>query len=181
MRSPDARPDVRLPSAAARYVRRVEAVNRVVGRGAMYLIFVMIGVLIYSAVMRTGFNRPPLWTVEVAQFLLAAYYLLGGAYTLQIDAHVRMDLLYGRWTPRGRAFADTITALGLITYLVVLLMGGVSSTRYALEWGQTASSSWRPPLAPIKIVMTIGIALMLLQVTAIFLRDLARVRGRELA
>jgi TRAP-type C4-dicarboxylate transport system permease small subunit len=146
----------------------------------MYLIFVMVGVLLYSVVMRTGFNRPPLWTVEVAQFLLVAYYLLGGAWTLQLDSHVRMDLLYTRWSLRGRAFADTITAVCLITYLVVLLFGGVSSSLYALEYGQRAATAWRPPLAPIKIVMTFGIGLMLLQAIAFFFRDLARVRGREI-
>lgn len=158
----------------------IEAVNRVVGRFAMYLAFVMVGVLVYSAVLRTGFNRPPLWTVETAQFLLAAYYLLGGPWTLAQDSHVRMDLLYSRWTPRGRAFADTITAVCLIGYLVVLLVGGVSSTQYALEYGQRAATAWRPPLAPIKVVMTLGILLMTLQAVAIFLRDLARVRGREI-
>jgi TRAP-type mannitol/chloroaromatic compound transport system permease small subunit len=162
------------------YVRAVEAVNRVFGRLAMYLIFVMVGVLLYSAVMRTGFNRPPLWSVEMSQFLLSAYYILGGAYTMQLDAHVRMDLGYARWTPRGRAFADTLTAVCLITYLVVMLMGGLSSTQYALEYHQTASSAWRPPLAPIKIVMTFGIFLMILQAVAFFFRDLARVRGLEL-
>jgi TRAP-type mannitol/chloroaromatic compound transport system permease small subunit len=162
------------------YVRAVEAVNRVFGRMAMYLIFVMVGVLLYSAVMRTGFNRPPLWSVEMSQFLLSAYYILGGAYTMQLDAHVRMDLAYARWTPRGRAFADTLTAVCLITYLVVMLMGGLSSTQYALEYHQTASSAWRPPLAPIKIVMTFGIFLMILQAVAFFFRDLARVRGLEL-
>jgi TRAP-type mannitol/chloroaromatic compound transport system permease small subunit len=160
------------------YVRWVETVNRVFGRLAMYLIFVMVGVLLYSAFMRTGFNRPPLWSVEMSQFLLSAYYILGGAYTLQLDAHVRMDLLYSRWTLRGRAFADTLTAVCLITYLVVMLMGGISSTEYALEYGQRASSSWRPPLAPIKIVMTFGIFLMILQAVAFFFRDLARVRGK---
>ena len=164
-----------------RYVRWVEAVNRVVGRAAMYLIVAMVVVLLHSAVMRTGFNRPPLWTVEVAQFLLAAYYLLGGAYSMQLDAHVRMDLLYGRWSPRRRAFSDTITSVCIVTYLAVLLLGGVSSTSYALEYGQRAASSWRPPLAPIKIVMTLGILLMLLQAIAFFFRDLARVRGQEIA
>jgi len=161
-------------------VRWVEAVNRVVGRFAMYLIIAMIGVLLYSAVMRTGFNRPPLWTVEIGQFLLAAYYLLGGAYTLQIDAHVRMDLLYSRWSPKRRAFADTLTAVCLIGYLLVLLWGGLSSTAYALEYGQKASSAWRPPLAPIKIVMAFGIFLMLLQAVAFFLRDIALLRGRPI-
>jgi TRAP-type mannitol/chloroaromatic compound transport system permease small subunit len=162
-------------------VHAVEAVGRVVGRLAMYMIFVMAGVLIYSAVMRTGFNRPPLWTIEMSQFLLAAYFLLGGAYSLQLNAHVRMDVLYSRWTLRGQAFADTITSACLVTYLVVLLMGGISSTEYALEYGQRAASAWRPPMAPIKILMTAGIALMLLQTTAYFIRDLARLRGREIA
>ena len=169
-----------MPKVVIRYVRWVEAVNRVVGRIAMWMILVMIAVLLHSAIMRTGFNRPPIWTVEVAQFLLVAYFLLGGAYSMQLGAHVRMDLFYSRWSPRGQAFADTITAVALITYLVVLLLGGVSSTGYALEYGQRAASAWRPPLAPIKIVMTLGVALMVLQAVAIFLRDLGRVIGRPI-
>jgi TRAP-type mannitol/chloroaromatic compound transport system permease small subunit len=158
----------------------VEAVSRFFGRIAMYLVFAMIGVLLWSAFMRTGFNRPPLWSVEMSQFLLAAYYILGGAWTLQLDSHVRMDLLYSRWSPRRRAFADTITSVCLVTYLVVMLWGGISSTEYALEYGQRAATSWRPPMAPIKILMTFGIFLMLLQTIAYFFRDLARVRGRAI-
>ena len=119
---------VALPPLIVAYVRWVEAVGHFFGRVCMLLVFVMIGILLYSAFMRTGFNRPPLWTVEMAQFLLTAYYILGGAWTLQLGSHVRMDLLYERWQPRKRAFADTITSVCLITYLVVMLMGGISST-----------------------------------------------------
>ena len=169
-----------MTGTALAYIRTVEAVGRVIGRIAMLLIFVMVGVLLWSVVMRTGFNRPQIWTVEVAQFLLVSYYLLGGAYSMQLDAHVRMDLFYGRWSPHKAAFADTVTAVCLITYLVVLLLGGLSSTGYALEYGQKASTAWRPPLAPIKIIMTFGIFLMLLQAVAIFLRDFARWRGVEI-
>jgi TRAP-type mannitol/chloroaromatic compound transport system permease small subunit len=169
-----------LPRAVIAYVRGVEAVSRFFGRIAMYLVFAMIGVLLWSAFMRTGFNRPPLWSVEMSQFLLAAYYILGGAWTLQLDSHVRMDLLYSRWSPRRRAFADTITSVCLVTYLVVMLWGGISSTEYALEYGQRAATSWRPPMAPIKLIMTFGLVLMLLQTVAFFFRDLARVRGRAI-
>ncbi|HRO10463.1 TRAP transporter small permease subunit [Amaricoccus sp.] len=169
-----------MPRAILLYVRWVGRISAFFGHIAMYLVFAMIGVLLWSAFMRTGFNRPPLWSVEMSQFLLAAYYILGGGYTLQLDSHVRMDLLYSRWTPRKRAFADTITSLCLITYLVVMLWGGVSSTQYALEYGQRAATSWRPYMAPIKIIMTFGIFLMLLQTVAFFFRDLARVRGREI-
>jgi TRAP-type mannitol/chloroaromatic compound transport system permease small subunit len=170
-----------VPRAIRLYVRYVEAVNRVVGRFAMYMIFVMIGVLLYSAISRSVFNVPLVWVVEVAQMLLAAYYLLGGAYSVQLGSHVRMDLVYGHWAPRRQAFADTITAVCLIGYLVLLLVGGISSTEYALEYNQKNYSSWAPPLAPIKIVMCIGIGLMLLQAVAIFFKDLARARGREIA
>ena len=60
-------------------------------------------------------------------------------------------------------------------------MGGISSTQYALEYGQRPPPSWRPPLAPIKIIMSFGILLMLLQAVAFFFRDLASLRGRPIA
>lgn len=163
------------------FVTHVERVNRVVGRCVIYGIFVMIGLLIYSSISRTVFNVPLIWGVEMSQFLLAAYYLLGGGYSMQLGAHVRMDLLYSRWPERTRAFADSITAFFLVFYLVVLLIGGISSTQYALEYGQKNYSSWAPPLAPIKIVMCLGIVLMLLQAIAFFFKDLARARGKPLS
>ena len=45
-------------------------------------------------------TQPLNWSIEMAQFVLSAYYLLGGAYSMQLDSHVRMDLLYGRLSPR---------------------------------------------------------------------------------
>jgi TRAP-type mannitol/chloroaromatic compound transport system permease small subunit len=170
-----------MPKPIRTYVRCVEAVNRVIGRLVMYLIFAMMGVLLFSSGSRTFFNTSHIWVVETAQFMLAAYYLLGGAYSLQLDSHVRMDLLYSRWSPRTRALVDALTIGFLIFYLVFLLVGGISSTQYALQYGQKNYSSWAPPLAPIKIIMTIGIALMLLQAIATFFRDLAAARGEPLA
>ncbi|MDP1627736.1 TRAP transporter small permease subunit [Parvibaculum sp.] len=170
-----------MPKAARAYVRYVDAVNRVVGRIVMYLIFVMIGILLYASISRTMFNMPISWAMEMGQFLLAAYYLLGGGYSLQINSHVRMDLLYGRLSPRKMAFTDTITAFFLVFYLTVLLIGGISSTEYAITYQQVNYTSWGPLLWPIKLIMTVGIALMLLQAIAIFFKDLARVRGEEVA
>ena len=161
------------------YVRAVERMNRFIGRCAMYLIFVMLGVLLYSSLSKTMFE-PALWTLEMAQFLMVAYFLLGGAYSMQLDAHVRMDLLYSHWRPRTRAIVDVLTAGFLLFYLGMLLFGGISSTHYALEYDETSYSSWSPRMAPIKIVMCIGVALMLLQSIAIFFKDLAAARGETL-
>ena len=168
-----------MPKAIRSYVRYVEAVNRVVGRFAMYMIFAMMALLLYSSISKTFF-APPLWTLEMAQFSMAAYYLLGGAYSMQLDAHVRMDLVYGLWSSKGKGFADSITAFCLVFYLVFLLYGGFSSTGYALQYAEESYSSWAPLMAPIKIVMTFGVALMLLQAIATFFRDLARAKGLTL-
>ncbi len=165
-----------MPKAVKIYIRYVEAVNRVVGRFAMYMIFVMIGLLLYSAVTKSFFI-PPLWTLEMAQFAMAAYYLLGGGYSLQLDSHVRMDVFYGMMPSRKKAFADSLTAFCLVFYLVLLLYGGLSSTEYALFYGEKSYSSWAPYMAPAKIVMVFGIVLMIFQTIAMFFRDLATVRG----
>ncbi|PIA73427.1 C4-dicarboxylate ABC transporter permease [Ectopseudomonas toyotomiensis] len=161
------------------FVRVVDAFNRRVGRFAMYLIFAMLAVLLYSSISKTFFT-PSIWTLESAQFLMVAYFLLGGAYSMQLDAHVRMDLVYSAWSPRARAVVDAITVLMLIFYLVMLLIGGISSTEYAIEYKETSYSAWSPHMAPIKIVMCFGIALMLLQAVATFFKDLYAARGETL-
>jgi TRAP-type mannitol/chloroaromatic compound transport system permease small subunit len=170
-----------MPNVIKTYVRYVDAINRVVGVFTMYLALVMMGVLLFGSISRYVFNVPFLWIIEMSQFLMAAYYLLGGGYSMQLDAHVRMDVAYERWTTRTRAFADSITAFCLVFYLVYLVYGGISSSAYALKYGQTNYSAWAPPMAPIKIIMTVGIVLMLLQAIAIFFRDLAKVTGKEIA
>lgn len=170
-----------MPRAVQAYVRFIDALNRRVGRIIMYLIFVMMGVLLFSSLSRIAFGTSHIWIVEMSQFLLTGYYLLGGGYSMQLDSHVRMDLLYSRWSPRGKAAADVVTICMLIFYLAFLLVGGLSSTQYALEYGQKNYSAWAPPLTPIKIIMCIGITMMLLQAVATFFKDLATIRGETLA
>ncbi len=160
-------------------MRWVDTFNRALGKIVMLGVFVMMGILLYSAWTK-NFAIPPLWAIEMAQFTLAAYYLLGGAYSLQIDSHVRMDLAYSRWSPRTKAAVDAVTILFLIFYLGVLLDGGIASTAYAIQYGETFYSSWAPKMAPIKIIMCVGIVLMLLQAVAVFFRNLAEALGKPL-
>ena len=169
-----------MPKAVIIYVRYIDAVNKAVGKFSMYLIFVMMGVLLFESIFRTIFNQPHIWVVEIAQFTMAAYYLLGGGYSMILKGHVRMDLLYGRWSATRQAMTDVITIFFLIFYLVFLLYGGISSIEYAVTYGQVNYTPWAPPLAPIKIIMTIGILLMLLQTIATLFKDLAMVRGEKI-
>lgn len=161
------------------FVRWVDAINYRIGRATMYGFFLILAVLLYSSFSKTFFN-PSLWTLEMAQFLMTAYFILGGAYALQLDDHVRMDLLYGTWSDRTKAWVDTFTILCLIFYLFWMIVGGISSTKYALYYGERSYSSWRPYMWPIKIVMTFGLVMMLMQSLSILIKDIAKLRGEEL-
>ncbi|TYB90125.1 TRAP transporter small permease subunit [Oceaniovalibus sp. ACAM 378] len=167
-------------TAARRFITVVDAVNRRVGRITMYGIFVMIGILLWSSVSKVFF-LPALWTLESAQFAMVAYYILGGAYAIQLGSNVRMDLLYGAWSPRRRALVDAFTIFCLIFYLVVLLYGGIGSFIYSLQYGgERSPTAWRPYLWPIKGIMVTGLILMLLQALSEFTKDILRLRGEDI-
>ena len=164
---------------AVGYVRVVDSVNRRIGHLMMYGIFVMVGILIWSSISKTFF-MPSLWTLEAAQFAMVAYYILGGPYSIQLNANVRMDLFYGQWSPKTKACMDAITVCFLIFFLGVLLYGGYESLAYSWEYNQRSRTAWRPYLWPIKAVMCIGFVLMILQAFAELIKDIARIRGEEL-
>lgn len=170
-----------MPRLAVTFVRYVDAMNYRIGRVAMYLLFVMGAILLYSTLSRVIFGVPVNWVLEMSQFLLSAYYLVGGAYALQMDQHVRMDLFYGRLDARRRAITDAFTIFFVIFYLVVLFGGGLSSTNYAIQYSQKNYSAWSPVLWPIKVVMTAGVFLMLLQCISTFIKDVAIARGKPIA
>jgi TRAP-type mannitol/chloroaromatic compound transport system permease small subunit len=170
-----------MPKFIVNYVRVVDYLSTKAGRMAMYLIFVMIAVLLLNAITRNVINLPLSWCIEMAQFTITAYYIVGGPYSMQLDSHVRMDLLYSKFSPRNQARLDSFTAIFLVIYLACLLVGSISSTAYAIEYDQHKFSQWNPSMIPIKVIMVIGIFLMLLQSISTFFKDLAKSKGIELA
>ncbi len=167
------------------YVAIVDRTNHAIGRVVMYGIFALMGVLLWSSASKT-FLTPSLWTLEMAQFVMVGYFMLGGPYAMQLGANVRMDLVYGGLDPRRKAWTDCVTVLFLLVYLGALLWGGIDSTIYSFMYGgERSSSAWRPYLWPIKVTMCVGIGLMLLQALSelakdvLFLASGAPTRERE--
>jgi TRAP-type mannitol/chloroaromatic compound transport system permease small subunit len=169
-----------MPEFIKTYVRVVDTFNRRVGLVAMYLIFAMFAILLYSSVSK-AFHLPANWTLESAQFTMAAYYMLGGAFAMQTGDHVRMDLFYGTWSVRKRAAFDVVTAVALIVFLGFMLYGGITSTTYAIQFKEKSFTAWAPYMAPIKIVMTFGVLMMLAQAFSALFKDIAEAMGRPMA
>ncbi len=186
--------------AMSAYVRVVDAVNYRIGRVMMWGLFVMMGILLWSSISKTFF-LPSLWTLEMAQFAMVTYYIMGGSYSIQLGSNVRMDLFYHNWSHRRKAWFDAFTVLLLILYLGVLFYGGLGSTAYSLGyWGdepvayftglltgseevgrlERSSTAWRPYIWPVKAIMVFGFFLMLLQAISEFFKDIARINGQEI-
>lgn len=191
---------------ASLYIRIVDGFNRGLGKIIMWGVFVMAAILLWSSISKTFFN-PSLWTLEIAQFAMVAYYVLGGPYSIQMGSNVRMDLFYAEWSVKKKAWFDAFTVLLLIFYLCVLLYGALNSTAYSLGYfgkdslsfwwdlfvafvtgGPSAASeklgfiersptAWRPYLWPVKVIMLVGFFLMLLQTVSELLKDIARIKG----
>ena len=181
------------------FIKIVDVINHRVGRITMYSIFAMMAVLLWSSISKFA-DQPSLWTLEVAQFAMIAYFFLGGPYAIQIGSQVRMDLFYDNWSVRRKAATDALTVFCLLVYLGVLLWGGLSSTAYSLGYfgsepvgffidlatGEKSTGTlersrtiWRPYLWPIKTLMCVGILLMLLQALSELCKDILRMRGEE--
>lgn len=165
-------------NALVKYVRGVESLVRGLGIAAMYLLLVILAVLMFPVFARgSGINT--IWALEMAQFAVGAYYLLGAGWTLQRGAHVRMDFLYANWKPRTKAIVDAVTSSFVLFYLVVMLLGGWDSCAYAVVAKQVNHTVWAPYMAPIKIAMEIGIFFMFLQMTAEFVKSLLAACRKE--
>ena len=163
-------------TALLRFSRVIDAINHRIGRFIMYGIFVMMAILLYSSISKTFFV-PSLWTLEVAQFAMVTYYILGGPYSIQLGSNVRMDLFYANWSIRKKAWFDCFTVLLLIFYLSVLIYGAVDSTTYSFQYNERSPTAWRPYLWPIKVIMLTGFVLMLLQAISELIKDIATLKG----
>ena len=170
-----------MPGLIRGYVRFTDRITDYVGYLAAALIFMMGATLMFDAFTRNVINMPVHWAVELTQFTLAAYYFMGGAFTLKNDSHVRMDLFFSSLSDRGKAKVDLFTAVCLIFYLVVTLIGGVSSLMYAIETNERRFSIWNPSVVPIKALLVVCLVLMLMQAVSLIFKNIAILRGEQLS
>ena len=169
-----------MPSIFILYVKLIDKITDIIGRITMYTVFAMMGILVLSFVTRNIINFPLMWIIEMAQFTITAYYLLGGGYSMITDDHVRMDLFYGRLKKRGKAIMDVCTSGFLIFYLVILFYGSITSLQYTIKTKQKLFTAWAPYVWPIKTLMLIGILLMLLQAFSTLFKDIAKIRNKKI-
>lgn len=160
--------------------RGVNTTNEWIGRILSVGILPITLLVVFEVVMRYALRSPTVWGTELLAQLFAGYILLGGGYTLLHRAHVNMDVVYVRLSPRTQAVLDVITAAVVFLYCIMLIQQGGRLALESWELGRTSGTDWNPPLFPVQALLPLGAFLMLIQAAIKFARDLAfALTGRD--
>ncbi|HEV2147457.1 MAG TPA: TRAP transporter small permease subunit [Longimicrobiaceae bacterium] len=180
--SPEYQPPSRRGASGA-VPRAIDRLSDLVGRAVLWLVAVMVAIGAFNAVARylnrvTDTNLASNAYLEAQWYLFSLVFLLGAAYALKEDAHVRVDVLYGRLGPRGKAWIDLLgTVLFLIPFCVLMLW--VSWPSVVASWAvrEVSPDPGGLPRYPIKAVVLVAFALLLLQGVAQIWKQVALLRG----
>ena len=168
-----------------RLARAVDRLNDWIYSVIRWLTLVMIAVGAYNALARyanrwTDVQLAPNALFDLQWYMFSLIFLLGAAYGLNHDVHVRVDVLYARLSPRVRAWIDLLgTALFVIPFSIVVLV--VSWPAVRNSWAIREASSDPGGLAryPIKTVILVCFVLLLLQGIAVVIEKIALMRLGE--
>jgi len=158
----------------------LDAVNRRIGLAVRWLAVAMALTQFAVVLLRYVFGVSLVWLNESVLYLHGALFMLGAGFTLLVDGHVRVDILYARRGPRGRAAIDAAGALAFLAPALLLTLywtwPGVTRSWAIMEGAISVGGV--PASFLLKSLIPAFCVLLLTQALAILLRDLARLAGR---
>jgi len=159
----------------------IDLTNTWIGKAVSILALVVAFIIGYEIFVRQVLVKPTVWVSEATVFGCGLLYLLGGAWTLKQDGHVRVDMLYHGLSRRGKAIIDCVTYFAFLLYIAVMIWAAWQYMLQSIAVRETTMSPWDPVIWPLKIALVVSMIMLLLQQTAKFVRDLYYlVKGEEL-
>lgn len=170
--------------ALERIAALVERFTGAVGRAVSWLALLMVLVAAANAVLRylgrfVGQNLSSNAALELQWYLFSALFLLGAAWTLQQDRHVRVDVIYGRLSPRAQAWIDLLgTAVFLLPFCGLCIWVSFPSVAESWRLREQSIDPGGLPRYPVKSLLLAGLYLLTAQGGAQLVRHLGQVLGR---
>ncbi len=163
-------------------VHGVEVFIEWTGRIVCWLLMLLMFLAVFEVITRRILGSPTIWTFEMSGFLLAAVTMLALAYTQLHHGHVNIDFIYDRLSRRGKAIADIISFFPFyLLYCYIFLSFGTNFAAQSWAMKETASTAWSPIIYPVKTLIPVGAALLLLIGLAQLIRNIViAVKGKEL-
>lgn len=162
-------------------IRMIDTIARWSGNIFGWLGVVLMLVMVHHVFMRYIFNQPTYWAYDLSYMLYGTMFMLGAAYTLYRQGHIRTDFLYRNWSPRVQGTLDTAFYIFLFFPAMILFFdAGYEYAARSWAMGERGyMSPWQPVLYPFKTAIPVAIALLIIQGVSELLKSLyAAVRGR---
>lgn len=166
-----------------RWADRIDRFNEWVGQGLYWLTLAMVGVGALNAIARyldpyTGLGLSSNTWIELQWYLFSLVFLLGAAYTLKHDDHVRVDVMYSQLSRRGQAWVNVLgTLLFLVPFCGVILWMSIPFVSNSWAILEQSSDPGGLPRYPIKTAIPLALALVLLQGVSLLIREGAVLQG----
>lgn len=163
-----------------RVLHTADGISTWVGKAFAWLIVVLMLLVVAEVFKRYLLNMPTAWVFDASNMLYGTLFMMGGAYALAHDGHVRGDFLYGSWQPRTQAWVD------LVLYILFFLPGigaltwsGWTYFGDSLQIRETTFNATPLPVYPFKFVIPLAGAMVAMQGLAEILRCLVCIRTGE--
>lgn len=159
--------------------RLIDALTERVGRAAAWIVLAATLISAGNALARYALGESSNAWLEIQWYLFGALFLLAAGYTLKHDGHVRIDVFYNRFGPRGRAWIDLFGGLFFLMPMT-LLLAWLSWPMFAEAWATHELSPDAGGLVrwPVKLLLPLGFALLALQGAAEIIKRIGVLSGR---
>ncbi len=158
---------------------KIDAANEKIGRSVSWLTLILVLLVCYDVISRYLFKSSIVAIQELQWHFFAIIFLVAAAYTLKYDEHVRVDVLYSKFSPRTQA---VINLIGTIIFLIPFCLLIVYASRnFVFSSFQIAETSPDPGGLParyiLKAILPISFFLILLQGIALILRSIIQIKS----
>ena len=166
-----------------RIASHIDRTNEWIGRAVYWLTLVMVLIGSYNALVRyldrfIGLGLSSNTYIELQWYMFSLIFLLGAAYTLKHDSHVRVDVLISRLSPRGRAWINLLgTLLFLIPFCILILWTSWPIVRNSWIVLETSSDPGGLPRYPIRTAIPVAFLLLMFQGVSVAIKQIAFLRG----
>jgi TRAP-type mannitol/chloroaromatic compound transport system permease small subunit len=167
-------------NTSSRLVAGIDTLNRAIGAGVAWLTLGMVLVTFAIVVLRYALGIGPIWMQESVTWMHAAVFMLGGAYALQRDEHVRVDIFYRGMSPAGRARIDVLGVLlflfPLCTFITYESFDYVMASWSIREGARDAGGLPYPLISLLKSILLVMPLLVALQGISLLLTSVRTLR-----
>jgi len=163
---------------AQRIIAAINRFNEAMGQFAKWFIAFVVVIVCFDVFMRYFLNSPTLWGYDASYMVGCAFYTLGLGYAQKHEGNIRVDLLYGYFSPRAKVLLDTLMTLFFFLPTYILLNQKLYENAIdSIANGEKATTStWYPYVGPVKLCIAIGFSLLVLQLGSDVLQGIFKLK-----